>query len=138
MSRADTGQPGAPDRGTDEMLEALFAEARAAEPGPSEAFLARVLGDAADVAAERAAPARPPAPAPRGSLVTRLAGAFGGWRAVAGLAACAAVGFWVGFAGPDAVTDLPVLDTLTGADMTLAYEQTSSEFALLVDSYPEI
>ncbi|WP_205910832.1 hypothetical protein [Paroceanicella profunda] len=137
MSR--TGDPGAPDRGADDMLDALFAEARRAEPGPSEAFYARILADAAEVAAARAAPPRPvAAAAPGPDLLARIAGLFGGWRAVAGLAACAALGFWVGFAGPDSLTDLPVLDTITGADTTLAYEQTSSEFALLVDTYPEI
>ncbi|MFN3936202.1 MAG: dihydroorotate dehydrogenase [Gemmobacter sp.] len=81
------------------MLEALFAEARAEPPVPSEALLARVLADA------RAA--QPRAAGPAGSPAYRIRG----WRwrrilAPGGLAAAGLAGFWLGYALPGPVADL--------------------------------
>ncbi len=79
-------------------LEPFFAAARATEPPPSLALLSAILADAADAGA-----ARLPAPRPaRRSAWRRLRGLaepLGGWRGLAALGACAAIGFWVGVAG---------------------------------------
>lgn len=98
-------------------LDAFFAAGRAAAPDPSEALLARILADAAEVqvSATAAADAR------RGrgpfGLWAGLLAALGGWPAVAGLASAAVAGFWIGAAQPDVASfvGLPVADaTSTG------------------------
>ena len=88
----------------DAALAALAIDERAARPAVSESLQARVLGDAAEVAAEVAgAMARPPRiPARSGGF--RLFGLFDAWSgaAVAAVALCLAIGLGVGYgAGPE-------------------------------------
>jgi hypothetical protein len=96
------GRPesGAPGRETAEAaLEPFFAAARAADRtavrGPTTALLSAILADAAEVSAERAAAAAEPLAAGHGAYLR----AIGGWRGLTALAACAALGFWLGIAG---------------------------------------
>lgn len=92
---------------TDDMLETLFQGAKAdsrADPDPD--FMARVLEDAL---ALQPALAEIAAPAPRGSLISRLVGALGGWQPAAGMVMATLAGVWIGFSG---VTMLP--DGLSG------------------------
>lgn len=72
-------------------LESWFAAARAEPAGPPLALFSAILGDAAAVTAER----RPPLPRRKQAVL----GGIGGWKGLTGLAACAAVGFWIGIAG---------------------------------------
>ncbi|HEU0223692.1 MAG TPA: hypothetical protein VFR34_15975 [Paracoccaceae bacterium] len=122
-------------RSIDAELDALFAEARAAHPPLSEAFLARVLADAAQVTAERAT-ARVLPFRPRRRFA-RLLEPLGGWQAAAALAACALAGFWVGFSGPDSVAILPAFEQIASDDALLAYQMIEAEDALALDSLPE-
>lgn len=78
-------------------LEPWFAAARAESAEPPLALYSAILGDAAAVAAER----RPPLPR-REQPVAHGGGGIsgiGGWKGLTALAACAAVGFWIGIAG---------------------------------------
>ncbi len=88
----------------DAALAALAIDERAVRPAVSESLQARVLGDAAEVAAEAAgALARPPrSPVRSGGF--RLFGLFDAWSgaAVAAVALCLAIGLGVGYrAGPE-------------------------------------
>lgn len=84
----------------DDMLDDLFAQARAVTPTPSQALVARVLADAD--AAQRAEPAPV---TPQQGLLARMFDAIGGWPAVSGLAAATVAGIWVGVAPPASVED---------------------------------
>lgn len=86
----------------DDMVDDLLAQARGVAPAPSDALVARVLGDAAAVRAEVAATA----PAARPSLWTRAMDAIGGWPSLSGLAAATVAGVWIGAAPPATVSDL--------------------------------
>ena len=79
-------------------LEPFFAAARAADRGATTALLSAIIADAAEGTAERraAAAAAPPPARRRGGGTLR---AIGGWRGLTALAACAALGFWLGIAG---------------------------------------
>ena len=93
----------------DAELDRLLAEARDLEPGPSDAFLTRVLEDAALAAPP--APAAPPVVAPparRGVLHLVLAG-LGGWQGAVAVAASALIGIGIGYSSPDLLADLPFL-----------------------------
>ena len=86
---------------SDNRLEALFEQARAHPPRPSEALMARVMADAT------AAQARPV------GTVQRFAGGFrallhkmGGGPAVGGMITASCLGFWLGVAPPDGLPDL--------------------------------
>ena len=79
-------------------LEAFFAAARAEADAPRTALLSAILADAAEVHAARNAPA-PAAPPRRTVRGIRLLAPIGGWRGLAALGACAALGFWLGLAG---------------------------------------
>jgi hypothetical protein len=89
----------------DALLEALFAEARAARPVPSEALAARVLADALR---EQPRPAQRAAPA-RGGWLTALAAlaeAVGGRAGLAALGGATAVGLTLGLLQPAGVAAL--------------------------------
>ena len=77
----------------DDMLEALFAQARQEAAAPPDDLVARILADADTEATAREAPATPPRFWP--SLLDGL----GGWPSLAGLAAAAVTGLWIGSAG---------------------------------------
>lgn len=80
-------------------LEPFFAAARACPPEPSAALMARVAQ-----AARQAQQGSVPGPVPvRVPLAERLAALFGGWPAMAGLAAAALVGLGIGSGLPAAV-----------------------------------
>lgn len=78
-------------------LDALFADARAAEAPVSDALMARVMADA-DTQQPRAAPA--PRPARSRSFWAQLGGIFGGALPVTGLLTAGLVGLYSGFALP--------------------------------------
>ena len=82
----------------DQILDDLFAEARAKSPTPSDDLMARVMGDAMDAMPKARTVAVEPR---RGGFFAMI----GGWPSFAGLATAAVAGVWIGFASPDAVTD---------------------------------
>ena len=86
----------------DDMLDDIFAQARATDVTPSDDLMARVLGDAADVQAEIVAPVL----VPQEGLWTRMLDTIGGWPAVSSLAAATVAGVWIGVAPPATVQDL--------------------------------
>lgn len=126
MSRDDHEAEGAEPGG--DSLNGFFAAARATAPQPSDALMARVQADAARAAAAMAPP-RAGRPGGWGRVVDRVVR----WRpggagaVVAGLAAAALSGLWLGLAGSDAVATLET--ALWGADPLLGLE---AEFDLLL------
>ena len=83
----------------DRMLDDLFAGARAQMPELSDALMARVLADAAQV--------QTPVSVPESrSVWAALSDMLGGWPALGGLAAATVAGLWVGIAPPAPVEDL--------------------------------
>lgn len=80
----------------DDMLDDLFATARAVAPDPSDELVARVLADAGSIS-------QPPV-AQRG-LWAPLLDMIGGWPAMGGLAAATIAGIWIGVAPPASVQD---------------------------------
>ncbi len=88
----------------DAALAALAIDERAARPAVSESLQARVLGDAAEVAAESAGAMAQPPRIPARSGGFRLFGLFDAWSGAAVVAAalCLAIGLGVGYrAGPE-------------------------------------
>ncbi len=88
----------------DAALAALAIDERAARPAASESLRARVLGDAAEIAAGRAGALAPPPQSPARSGGFWLSGLFDAWTgaAVAAIALCLAIGLGVGYrAGPE-------------------------------------
>ncbi|MGF1445668.1 MAG: hypothetical protein ACFBRM_05650 [Pikeienuella sp.] len=86
-------------------LAELAAAARRAAPRPSEELVARVLADAAEVAAERptAAPTAQPVPTGGWALWRRLTGPrLGPGLAALTMVLCLATGVGVGYTGPSA------------------------------------
>lgn len=86
----------------DDMLDDLFATARAGARTPGDDMTARVLADA-QTEQDNFAPlsrAKPP------SLWFMMKDALGGWPALSGLAAAMVAGVWIGVAPPNAVQDL--------------------------------
>lgn len=67
-------------------LDALFVQAREAQPPVPDGLMARVIEDAMQ---ELPRPVRP-------SVWRQMLGSLGGWPAVAGLAMTACVGVWAG------------------------------------------
>jgi hypothetical protein len=119
----------------DAALTAFATEARAASPRPSEDLLARVLGDAAAIAAEK----RNKAPASRVRVSTAARGGgrgpalvewLFGWTgsAVAAMVLGLAVGLGVGLEA--APGKLPVLDR-AGADLPMALAEADPGILLM-------
>lgn len=110
-------------------LDDLLAQMRAAPPVPSDAFMARVIADA-----EAAQPR--PQPARRSRSVAwwvRLAGAFGGAAAVAGIGSAAFAGLVIGYVQPEPLVSLASqlglatsesLEVLPGFDALLTEDLT--------------
>lgn len=94
----------------DAALDRLLKEARDHEPGPSDAFLNRVLEDAAAMVppAPVAVPPVAEVPARRGFLEAVLAG-LGGWQGAVAVAASALIGIGLGYSSPDLAANLPFL-----------------------------
>jgi hypothetical protein len=88
----------------DAALAALAIDERAVRPAVSESLQARVLGDAAEVAAESAGKIAQPPRSPARSGWFRLFGLFDAWSGAAVVTAtlCLAIGLGVGYrAGPE-------------------------------------
>ena len=88
----------------DAALAALAADERAVRPVVSESLQARVLGDAAGIAAGRAGTLAAPTRSPARSGGFRLFGLFDAWSgaAVAAVVVCLVIGLGVGYrAGPE-------------------------------------
>ncbi|WP_375255807.1 hypothetical protein [Yoonia sp.] len=86
----------------EEMLDAVFAQARGADTTPGDDVTARILADAATVQSGFGASAAPE----KTGLWARMLDALGGWPAVSGLTAATVAGIWVGVAPPMAIEDL--------------------------------
>ncbi|MFZ5965322.1 hypothetical protein ACOXXX_20455 [Thalassococcus sp. BH17M4-6] len=85
-----------PDDDLPPGLGAYFSAARADTPEPPADLMARIEA--------QALAARPdPDPAPHRRPLAGLIAALGGWPAMAGLAAAACAGVWLGFSPPDAM-----------------------------------
>lgn len=99
------------------LLTPWFAAARAEAADPPLALLSAILADAGEIGAARtAAVAREPEPEPAPEPVAVPAAApsrpkrrwlqgVGGWKGLTALAACAAIGFWIGIAGRVTIED---------------------------------
>lgn len=84
----------------DAALEALFAQARRAEPAPLEPdFAARLIAQAQTVQAQVLRPAAPARPGWLARLRAALAD-LGGAPGLAGLGAAGVAGLWIGLADP--------------------------------------
>lgn len=105
----------------DDDLDALFTEMRQEKPQADAAFLARVLADAADIAADRAGPERRLRARPGPGLFSLVADMLGGWRGGLALTASALLGIYVG------LTDPAGLDTVSGLVSSLSGEAVSDE-----------
>lgn len=122
---------------SDAMLDDFFAAARSEAPVPSEALLARILGDADEIGAAheaREADALRPAARPRaarGGLLAALAAAIGGWPAMASMGTAAVAGIWIGFADPAS------LASVTGL-LTPATSESSYEVEDLLPAYGDL
>jgi hypothetical protein len=84
-------------------LDDLLAGAKARSAMPSEALMARVLADAAQVQAGFVAARPVVAEVPRAGWLARLAGVFGGVGSLAGVGTAAVVGLFFGFVQPDGI-----------------------------------
>lgn len=87
----------------DALVEALFADARAAVPPLPEGLLSRVLVDAEAAMPRVAQAVVRAAPVVRIGWLEALVTALGGRGAVAGMAAVGLAGVWIGFAQPVAL-----------------------------------
>ena len=107
----------------DDMIDALFAQARDQMVRPSDDLMARVLADADAVADARLQPAASPQ---RPGLWAQLMDAIGGWPSLGGLAAATVAGIWVGIAPPDAVAEMTA--SLMGDAVSVSVFPTETEF----------
>jgi len=105
-------------------------------PQPSDALMARILGDAAEVSLGQAPDAAPAqsAPAKKPGLMSRLFGDWG-WRPAGAMAACLAIGFVAGLSGAPApvgsTNDVgSVENEETLMDMAFFAEDDSDPFGL--------
>lgn len=80
----------------DDMIDALFAQARTQSPAVPDDLMARVLADAADMLVQ-------PVAAPKPRLWPAFLDLIGGWPSVGGLAMAGVAGIWVGIAPPVSV-----------------------------------
>lgn len=115
-------------------LDDLFAGAKAASMQPSEALMARVLADAAQVqmAQVQMAQVRPVvAGVPRAGWFAGLAALFGGAGSLVGVGSAAVAGLFFGFVQPDglgsvadlwAVSAVDQVDLMPQLDVLLAEE----------------
>ncbi len=83
---------------TTDDLDGLLATAARSRPDPSAALMDRVLADALALQPQPAA--LRPAPASRPSVLSRLAGLFGGGPVLAGVCSAALVGGALGYLSP--------------------------------------
>lgn len=107
----------------DDLIDALFAQARETDHVPSDDLMARVLGDAGAV---QDSWHHAPDVAPQPGLWARFLDAVGGWPSVSGLAAATIAGIWVGVVQPASVAD--VTATLVGDEVSFALFPTETVF----------
>ena len=114
---------------SDDQLEALFAEARAAAPDLPEGLAARMLADADAVQQGFAAAPLPQGPdtAPRPGWFARAFAGIGGWPALAGFATATVAGVWIGMSPPALVASEAAYYTSGGG---------TAEDLYLVDTMP--
>lgn len=87
----------------EQALDAAMDDWKA--PAPSEALMAKILGDAAEVSAAQITQAAPTREAPaKPGFFSRFFGEMG-WRPVGAMTACLAVGFVAGLSGAPAPID---------------------------------
>ncbi len=103
-------------------LQSALTAARPEDPAPSVELMSRILADAATVSPIAAAAAAPPPV--KVSLASRIWDVF---SPAAACAASAALGLWLGYAGPVDLTDV------AGGTFELAGLVATEEFALLDD-----
>ena len=115
------------DKDEDRMLIELFAAGQRHAPVASDAFMERILHDAAQTQ-PRPAPVRPVAGE---SVWARLGAALGGWQGLGGLATATVAGLWIGFAGlADPAT---LTGGLLGTDAVVELLPSTDFFALAAD-----
>lgn len=98
-------------------LDDLLAGASRALVQPSEALMARVLADAADL---QARPVGVAAVVPRAGWLAGLAALFGGAGSLVGVGSAAVVGLFFGFVQPDglgAVSDMWAVGSVDQVDL---------------------
>ena len=110
-------------------LNDLFAQARAAEPMPDAALLARIMTDAVQTDQDR----RPTAlalwrPAQANGWFAALLANMGGWPAVGGLAMATVTGLWIGVAAPDSLSAMTA--ALWGETVTVSLDARDDLFGL--------
>lgn len=103
-------------------LDDLFADVRKVPVAPSDALMARVLGDAAMAQPKNASKRRP-----EPNIWMRMMDAIGGWPSVGSLAAATVAGIWVGVAPPTSVQDFTA--SFIGDEVSLELMPTSFAFA---------
>ena len=87
----------------DDILDDLFAQARAQTPKVSDDLMARVLADAQQVQHDLTSAK---APTPHSSRGFGLFDLLGGWPALGGVAMAGITGLWIGIAPPASVEAL--------------------------------
>ena len=106
-------------------LESAFAAARAMQPKPSDALMARIVEDAATM---QSAAIAPEVNAPRKGRFAMFLDAVGGWPAMSGFVAATAAGLWLGIDPPAPVENLTL--AYLGTDFGSYVIDTSAEQAL--------
>ena len=104
----------------DDMLDDIFAQARAVAPTPSDDLIARVMAGAA-------LPKPVLHPAPRRSLGQQVLDLLGGWTAVSGLVTATCAGVWIGVAPPSSVQDYTA--TYFGDEISVSIFSEDTVFA---------
>ncbi|WP_245882720.1 hypothetical protein [Yoonia sediminilitoris] len=108
----------------DDVLDDLFAQARATPPQVGADLMGRVLADADQTQAQAGPQA---APIARQGYLVRIMESLGGWSAVGGLTAATLIGVWIGAAPPEVLDD--VAAGLSGEVLSLTlFDQTSFYF----------
>ncbi|SFS02440.1 hypothetical protein [Yoonia litorea] len=93
-------------RPNDDMLDALFSEARQQSPDVPNDLMARVLADAHHVQTKTSVVDKWPQRPQR--LRDQLYDMLGGWVGLGGLTVATIAGLWIGVAPPAGVEDLAV------------------------------
>lgn len=114
---------------TNDMLEDLFAQARAVAPHPSDALVARVLADAGNAALSEPTPKA----APQLGFLARFMDMIGGWPAIGSLAAATVAGVWVGVAPPVSVEDFTASTFGDPVTIGIFADDLDFEIGLLTD-----
>lgn len=105
----------------DDLLAQAARETAAEAEPPGADFMARILRDADAVLAEQAR-LQPGKSAPRVGFWAGLIAGIGGWPSLAGLVSATVAGIWIGYAGPDTLSE--------GVAAALWSTDTSESFSL--------